>query len=396
MEWRQTFPKRADLASLAGSRGSCGPSDGPMRTRAGQHTSARKVRLTMPTIRQRLEAALAGEPVQWPVYAVYDWFVRNRPIDRQRLFTLGLGKINHANIIRHEHPGFALIDKISEQGEHLRRDVWLMTDAGELHEWYLGEWRQEHFIKCPEDYRVMLRALEGLCVHPDDSAFVALEAAVGDGGITVGQIAGLGNGRTPPMVVQIDWAGLERFSLDLAAEEPALMELLERMTEIKLDEIHAAAQSQATQIKLWENLSIETLGPKLFRRHLAPLYREITAILNAAGKRLLVHYDGQLRAIADDIAELDFDGIDSFTEAPEGDMTVAEARAAWPDKFLWLHPNLGWYEQGEAYLREQVRRICRDAGPTRFCLMISEEVPPDWERTVPAVLEELEAISRDA
>lgn len=342
------------------------------------------------SIRERFEQALAGEPVQWPVYAVYDWFVQNRSIDWERLFALGLGQINHANVIRHEHPGFELLETTSEQGDHVRRDVRLITDAGELHEWYLGEWRQEHFIKRPDDYRTMLRALDHVRVVVDDSAFLASEARLGDDGITVGQVSGLGNGRTPPMVVQIDWAGLERFSLDLAAEEPALMELLERMTEIKLEEIRAAAQSSAMQVKLWENLSIGTLGPRLFRRHLAPLYRDIIDILDAADKRLLVHYDGQLRVIAADIAALGIDGIDSFTEAPEGDMTVAEARAAWPDKFLWLHPNLGWYEQGEAYLREQIRRVCGEAGPSRYCLMISEEVPPDWERTVPAVLEELE------
>ena len=341
------------------------------------------------SIRARFEAALAGQPVQWPVYAVYDWFVQNRPIDWERLFELGLGQINHANVIRHEHPGFEVIESTSEQGGRVRRDVRLVTDAGELHEWYLGEWRQEHFIKRPEDYRAMLRALEGVRVIADDSAFVASEAALGDAGITVGQISGLGNGRTPPMVVQIDWAGLERFSLDIACEEPALMELLERMAEIKLDEVRAAAQSPARQLKLWENLSIETLGPKLFRLYLAPLYREIISILDAADTRLLVHYDGQLRAIAEDVAALGIDGIDSFTEAPEGDMTVAEARAGWPGKFLWLHPNLGWYQQGEAHLREQVRRACREAGESRFCLMISEEVPPDWERSVPAVLEEL-------
>lgn len=343
------------------------------------------------TIRQRFETALAGEPVRRPVYAVYDWFVEHRAIDWERLFALGLGQINHANVIRHEHPDFELVETTSKQGDHVRRDVRLTTDEGELHEWYLGEWRQEHFIKRQEDYRVMLRALDGVQVISDDSAFLASEARVGDAGITVGQIAGLGNGRTPPMVVQIDWAGLERFSLDLATEEPALMELLERMRDIKLEEIRAAAQSSATQIKLWENLSIDTLGPTLYRRHLVPLYREIIEILDAANKRLLVHYDGQLRVIVEDIAALDIDGIDSFTEAPEGDMTVAEARAAWPGKFLWLHPNLGWYEQGEQYLREQVRRACRDAGPSRYCLMISEEVPPDWERTVPAVLEELRA-----
>ena len=40
------------------------------------------------SIRARLESALAGEPIQWPVYAAYDWFVENRPIDWQAMFRL--------------------------------------------------------------------------------------------------------------------------------------------------------------------------------------------------------------------------------------------------------------------------------------------------------------------
>ena len=66
---------------------------------------------------------------------------------------------------------------------------------------------------------------------------------------------------------------------------------------------------------------------------------------------------------------------------------VAEARAAWPDKFLWLHPPLGWYEEPSAELQRRIRQMVRDAGPRRFCLMISEDVPPNWERNVPLVLE---------
>ncbi len=346
---------------------------------------------TSPTIRERFGAALAGEPVEWPVYAVYDWFVAHRPIDWDSLFALGLGQINHATLIRHEHPNFKLVETTALQGGRVRRDVRLGTDDGELHEWYLGEWRREYFVKRPEDYGIMARALEGVRVIADDSAFRASEAALGDRGITGGQIQGLGLGRTPLMVAQIDWAGLERFSLDLAGESPELMELLDIMTEIKLEEVRQAAKTSAVQVKLWENLSIDPLGPAHYRRHLAPLYRRIIGILSAAGKRLLVHYDGRLRAIADDIAALDFDGIDSFTEPPEGDMAVAEARAAWPDKFLWLNPNLGWYGRSAEELARQIRRIAREAGPSRFCLMISEEVPANWSESVPVALRALQS-----
>ena len=50
------------------------------------------------SIRGRFERALAGEPVDWPVYAVYDWFVQHRSIDWPSLFAQGLGQINHANL----------------------------------------------------------------------------------------------------------------------------------------------------------------------------------------------------------------------------------------------------------------------------------------------------------
>ena len=339
------------------------------------------------TNRSRLESALQGVPVTQPVYAVYDWFVKNRPlVDWPRLFALGLGQIYHANLIRHEHSNLRIVETVRRLNGQTRRDVRWITDLGELHEWYLDEWRQEHFIKTPEDYRIMRRAWEGGKVVANGAAFTVAEKELGDNGVKLGQIAGMGSGRTPLMVLQVDWVGLGQWSVDLADELPAMMELLEFMNELKLEEFRQAILTPVRQIKLWENLSIQTLGPVHYRRHLVPLYLKILSLLNTAGKRLVVHYDGQLRVIAEEIAQLDFDGLDSFTPPPEGDMTVAEARQRWPDKMLWCHPPLGWYRERGETLGQLIKGMVQDAGPNRFCLMISEDIPPDWERTVPQVL----------
>jgi len=347
----------------------------------------------MTNIRKRFEFALAGENFDLPVYAVYDWFVKNRPaVDWETLFSLGLGQINHANLIKHEHPNFELVKTESEQAGQIRRDIRLITDRGELREWYLGEWKQEHFIKTPEDYMVMTRALEGVRVIADDQPFMKSEAVLGDRGITLGQIAGLGSGRTPLMVMQIDWVGLEQFSMDLASGLSELFDLLESMTAIKLEEFRQAVKTPASQIKLWENLSIETMGPVYYRKHLVPLYKQILEITGKAGKRLQVHYDGQSRIISQDIAALDFDGIDSFTEPPEGDMLTCEARKAWPDKFLWQNINLNWYELSPEKFKENLHRVINEAGRKRHCLMISEEVPQNWQESVPLVLDILDSL----
>lgn len=339
-----------------------------------------------PTLRDRFQLALSGAPVSRPVYAVYDWFVKNRPhVDWPRLFRHGLGQINHADLVRIERPRLRIRETTVPTPRGPRRDVEWETDRGVLREWYLGEWRQEHFIKQPADYRIVARAWEDARIVADYRAFREREQAVGEGGITLGQL-----GRTPFQHVQIDLAGLERFSFDMAERNPLLLALLEQLNALKLEEFRAVAGGPCLHLKLWENLSLETMGPALYRQHLVPLYQQILAVLAPTGQKLHVHYDGKLRGIAGDIAVLGFAGLDSFTEPPEGDLTTAEARRLWPDKFLWLHPNLGWYERPESELLDPVRRLCREAGPSRYCLMISEEVPPAWERTVPAILEMLE------
>ena len=339
-------------------------------------------------IRTRLEQALAGQPVSQPAFVVYDWFVKNRPwVDWASLGRYGLGQINHADLVSYRRPHLEIVETTTPVGDQLRRDVRWSTDIGELHEWYLGEWRQEYLIKQPHDYRIMQRAWTDTIIEPRLDIFSQSEAALGDTGLTVGQLD-----RTPFQKIQIDYAGLERFSYDVADQRPELLELLTLMTDLKLQEFRAALQTPARHLKLWENLSIETMGPDWYRDYLVPVYHQIFAILAGSDKQLQVHYDGKLRIIADQIKDLPFDGLDSVTPPPEGDLTVAEARAYWPDKFLWLHPTLTWYSLPPNELVANVLQMVREAGPSRYCLMISEEVPPNWETAVPAVLEALAAL----
>jgi hypothetical protein len=337
------------------------------------------------SVRGRLDRALIGEPVEWPVYAVYDWFVKNRPIDWPSLFAQGLGQIIHADLVQVERPHLRIEESVRTVDGKTCRTVRWITDRGELQETYVGEWRKEHFVKNSGDYRILQRAFEDSRYAVTEEPFRRAEAELGDGGITLGVLGWAPLYRTPLPQVQIDFAGQERFAMDLADEIPELMDLLDLLTELILRKFREAVKAPARYIKLWENLAIEMIGVRHYRQRLVPMYRQILDIVGAAGKRLLVHYDGKLRCIADDVARLDFD-IDSLTPPPEGDLSVAEARSLWPDKFLWLHPPLGWYREEPETLSQRIRQMIADAGPNRFCLMISEDVPPAWEHTVPLVL----------
>ena len=340
------------------------------------------------SVRGRLERALAGEPVEWPVYAVYDWFVKNRPIDWPSLFAQGLGQIAHAELVRVERPHLEIAETRENIDGREHRIVRWITDRGELQESFVGEWQREYLVKTADDYRILRRAFEDTRYTATAEWFRQSEIELRDNGITLGALGWAPLRRTPLLQVQIDFAGPERLALDLADEIPELMDLLELLNELTLNKLREAVKTPARYIKLWENLAIETIGIRHYRRHIVPTYRRIFEILSAAGKRLLVHYDGKLRIIADDIAELDFD-IDSLTPPPEGDMSVAEARARWPDKFLWLHPPLGWFHEPGSVLAERIHQMAVAAGPRRYCQMISEDVPPGWEEQVPVVLEAL-------
>jgi hypothetical protein len=63
------------------------------------------------SIRGRLEGALAGLTVERPAFVVYDWFVNNRPwVDWPWLFELGLGQINHSDLVRHSRPHVEIVE----------------------------------------------------------------------------------------------------------------------------------------------------------------------------------------------------------------------------------------------------------------------------------------------
>jgi len=352
---------------------------------------------TSASIRERLLGALRGEVVTRPVYVVYDAFLPNPSVDWDWLFSLGLGQVTHASVVEEHHPNCEIVERTTEENGLERKDVTIRTSGGELHEYYLGSsrrgvlpWRMEHFIKRPSDYRLMTRALEGTTYAPTDTAFEESEAALGERGITIAHVT-----RTPFQKVQIDFAGIEAFSCHLADGEPALRELLELMNRLKLEEVACVARSKARFVKLWENIGIDAVGPHAYRQHIVPVYEGITAILRGAGQRLVVHYDGKVRLIAEDIARLGFD-LDSLTPPPEGDMEAAEARRWWPDSFLWLHPSLTWFGLPRSELVARIRAMAAGAGPRRFCFELSEGVPPNWREGVPAVLEELASWNGDA
>jgi len=252
-------------------------------------------------------------------------------------------------------------------------------------------------IKSPNDYKIMQRALQDAKFTPTNKYFYESEQALGDSGITIGhlgQYEDVGYRRTPLQVIQIDFAGLEQFSFDISMESPELLDLLEMMNEQFLELFKCVTKTKAIHIKLWENLSIETIGTDLFRKYLVPVYDKVDKILEDSGQQLHCHYDGKLKSIVDDIGRLNLYGIDSLTPPPEGDLSIKKARQHWPEKFFWMHPSLSIDSLPDLEVEKYILKMIREA-KSRFSFLLSEEVPPNWQRTIPLILETLNKYAQE-
>lgn len=260
----------------------------------------------------------------------------------------------------------------------------LTTPVGAVEQEWTDSWRSEHLVKEPHDYKVLQWIVEHWELQPNYEEFFAQEKQVGERGLVIGTA-----GRTPAQKINVDWAGTEKFCLDIGSEVTELFDLYEALKRQFIVTTRMIAEGPGRFIKLWENLTVSMFGPQRYRKLLAPIYEICAPILEHSGKRLMVHYDGALSPISGDIAAAPFHMVESLTEPPEGDMTYDECRAAWPDKALWCNINVALYSlPPEQFRREVIGKRMR-AGKRGVAFEISEDLPKNWREAIPVALEAL-------
>lgn len=349
--------------------------------------------------KQNIMAALENETPATTPLSIYDWNMgaistadvaaKMAQGDWKRLIDRGLSVIHHCEILQAlEHDVETVVEETVENGETIRVERKI-TPVGEVRKAVRGGWHLEEWIKEPRDYLTWKWIVEHTEIVPHYERFAAAEAAVGDKGIVI--LTGSGNWthRTPAMKINVDIAGTQQFCMDVAMEVPEMMELYGALHKQFLREQELLAAAPGRYVKWLENLTISMLGPQRYGELLLPVYREGAPILHRAGKRVMVHYDGALNVIADQIAEAPFDMIESLTEPPEGDMTYDACRAAWPDLVFWANINVGLYDQPHDVLRQAVRDKIRRAGRRGLAFEISESLPATWKETIPVILDVL-------
>ena len=352
------------------------------------------------TIRQRMMAVLRNtQPDQLPV-AIYSRYHRSGETERAARNN-GLGIMYFEPPVSllappwHLHPGYLSevkgasfhIDFTWEQGKQVETRSY-RTPAGNISQRiikdpsYGSDWISQHYIKAQQDYGVMRYIVENAVFQKRNEAIQQKIRDLGQDGIVLGRVD-----RLPFQKLLIELAGPERLFIDLADNPGPVEELLEAMNLRQQEQFKLALESEAEVIWQPDNVTADMTNPRYFGKYLSPLYQQFGNACRQAGKVYAVHMDGRLAALKALVAAAPIDVIESFSLGEMGgNVTTAEALAAWPGKVICPNFPASLAENTQEEIAAYLKRIIADFGGHPFMLQISEDIPLNsYERMLPAI-----------
>lgn len=328
-------------------------------------------------VRERLLTTLRwGEPDCVPL-TVYDWMLPRGTTER-KLRELGVGLITRlpGHRVVHREVEIRTREYYGNGRKYVRRSIH--TPVGEVYQTLEAEgaydtsnWIKEHFIKGPDDYRVMEFYLRDARYLDNYDSIREARRRVGDDGIVLVRIA-----KSPIQEMLYQMMGYEQFALEFAFNRDQFDSLHALMLERYAELYDIAAAAPVEILMLGDNITSDVVGGDRFRRYLLPEYAKIHRRLAGTGKILAVHMDGRLRNLADDIAKAEVDVVEALTPPPMGDFSVAEARERWPGKALWINFTSSMHIEPEEDIAEHTRELLAQAGNKRgFAISVTEDAP---------------------
>jgi uroporphyrinogen-III decarboxylase len=173
----------------------------------------------------------------------------------------------------------------------------------------------------------------------------------------------------------VEWASLERAVLDFHEQPEEIQEYLDIQNRLHKRVADFVADCPCTFINVFDNMT-DTVSPSYYRDYCLPIYENYAKQLEGTGKILGIHMDGLLANLKQEIADTPCNVIESFTVPPAGNISLAEAKAAWPDKVVSMNcaPHLHWSEPEE--VRKGYEALVEEwGGKTGLILNRSESVP---------------------
>jgi uroporphyrinogen-III decarboxylase len=354
------------------------------------------------TPRQRLLAAIRGQEVDripWSPFLAYWW--ESQPWDVQDRGQFWFMKEIGADallrgfatpFVSSDLHGLGVYEAFREpipdcevrhavDGDDIR--VWYETPVGTLTTLAryspAGDTRflVEHPVKTREDYRILGYIVERMTIRPDYEPIQTAIDDLGEDGLYVPLISPFL--KTPFQALVEHFVGTEQLVYDLADYPEEVEALLEVMSERAMEAVEIAAASPAEAFITWEDSSTTNVSPKLFERYIAPEMSRWGEVVHGAGKLLLHHACGHVRALLPAMAEEEIDVVESLSPPPTGNVEVWEAQEVLLPKGVGV---IGGIEPTHFLnlsldeLRDYVEKLLDRVDPSHFVLANSDSCPP--------------------
>ena len=228
---------------------------------------------------------------------------------------------SHLFTTRHDGVDFATVEKGAE-----RLRTWRSARGTLAEHWtYLPQamcWAHDRYaVSNPEELRLLLDISARTSYVSDTADFSLLLDWVGDAGLPLAPAP-----RSPLPALLADWCGVEN-TIFLLMDHPEIaseiMSCIDRANDAAFD---ALVSGPCELIHFCDNLDSSASTP-FFDRWMKDYYEKRLRQIHSAGKYAVVHLDGRVRGLLPKLSSCGFDGIESITPAPVGDITIEELRA---------------------------------------------------------------------
>lgn len=227
-----------------------------------------------------------------------------------------------------------------------------------------------------DDLKLVQDLAKRMRFAPDEKEFRRLAEHLGEDGVPISPVP-----RSPLPALLADWCGVMNTVYLVADETAAVEDTLSAIDQANDSAFEASIQSSAKLFHFCDNLDSGNCA-SLFDRYLKVYYQRRLRQLHEAGKYAVVHLDGAVRGLLPRLAECGFDGVESLTPAPVGDVTIAGLRAVAknPDTILWggIPGAMFAPPWTAAQIAEHTRQLLQTlAGQGRLIVGSADQVPPN-------------------
>jgi hypothetical protein len=337
--------------------------------------------------REEIELALAGERPAHVPFSIYNILVP-QGINAAPLQAKGLSILSGRGVYKVETPNVK-VKRITEADGSVI--TVYETPLGNLTSLFrVGGYGAlcpvEYPIKKRDDYAIAAFIANDRRYEPAFDGFLAEKARMGDAGIVIPILD-----YSPLLEIQIRWVGQEQFCYDIIDNEDAVMDLYESLLNKNREAFAVFARGPAQYCHYCGNLVPEMIGLERVRDYVFPCYNAFADLLHEHGKKLGVHLDANNRLIMDLVKESSIDFVEAFTPPPVCNVSVAEARQAWPEKQLWINFPSSVHIASEEEIRNTTLEILEQAGDRKGFLMgVTEDIPIEHlERSISTILDTL-------